>query len=211
MSLGRQVGNSRMNMPHSRKWQRLLAETHGRSEAARIMTESRVNYRQLVSADPPISVRNHSVKQNLTMRIYPGLAVYKTLLDINPDQSWAMATVETLIKDDFFGIMLNGIRLLNHLPDPFPVIKPALKMMTRTEYLPGSQEVIEDSRDCFAMNIYRCSTLDALMAYNAPELTRVYCKTDDWLSEAMPKVGWLRTKTLGQGDSLCDFRWCRCF
>lgn len=82
-------------------------------------------------------------------------------------------------------------------------------MMARDEYLPGSQEIIEDSPDCFAFNVYRCFILDVLAEYDAAELTALYCKTDDWLAESLPGIRWERTRTLGRGDDCCDFRWCR--
>jgi hypothetical protein len=200
------------SMPHSRKWQALLGKQLGPYEAARVMDRSFGFYLYLLmemEAEPPIPVRNRMVAQTLKNRVYPALSVYKTLLDVNILQADALALMEILIKADFFGIMLFGIRLLDYLPDPFPIIKPALKLMTSTEYLPGTQQVITDSRDCFALNTYRCFTLEALTAYHASELTVLFCRTDDWLSEALPKVGWDRTKTLANGDDLCNFRWFR--
>jgi predicted ArsR family transcriptional regulator len=44
----------------------------------------------------------------------------------------------------------------------------------------------------------------------APELTPLYCQMDDLLFEALPpEIRWERTKTLGRGDEICDFRWTR--
>jgi hypothetical protein len=151
---GSTLPGSRMNsMPHSRKWQALLGKQLGPYEAARVMDRSFGFYLYLLmemEAEPPIPVRNRMVAQTLKNRVYPALSVYKTLLDVNILQADALALMEILIKADFFGIMLFGIRLLDYLPDPFPIIKPALKLMTSTEYLPGTQQVITDSRDCFA-------------------------------------------------------------
>ena len=143
------------------------------------------------------------------MRVYPGLAVYKTLLIKNPDQEIALATMEILFRKGFFEVMLFGIHLLAQLPDPFPTIRPVLKMSSRSEYLPGSQEVIEDSPNCYALNTYRCYILETLKAYDAAELTGLFCKTDDWLTEALPRITWERTKTLARGDDFCNFRWSR--
>jgi hypothetical protein len=104
---------------------------------------------------------------------------------------------------------MQGIHVLNYFPDPFPIVKPVLKMMTKDEYLPGSQEIVEDSADCYAVNIYRCFILDTLAKHDARELTACFCNTDDWLAEALPKIGWERTQTLGRGGDCCDFRWRR--
>jgi hypothetical protein len=88
-------------------------------------------------------------------------------------------------------------------------VRLVLRWMVRSPYRPDAQEIIEDSADCFAVNVYRCFILDTLTAHGAPELTALYCQTDDWLAETLPQVKWLRTRTLGRGDELCDFRWRR--
>ncbi|HBG74031.1 MAG: hypothetical protein A2X25_08465 [Chloroflexi bacterium GWB2_49_20] len=198
-----------LGMPHSRRWNKLLADSHGRQAASTIMLNAQGEYQQLMAVVPSIPARTHALRNCLKTRIYPGLALYRALLEDSPDTAQTLNLVERLLRADFFSGISRGIRLMNSLPDPFPLIRPVLKMMTRQQYLPGSQMVIEDSPDCFAINTTHCFTLDVLTALNARELTTLYCKTDDWLSEALPKVHWLRTKTLARGDKLCDFRWCR--
>jgi len=197
------------SMPHSRRWKKLLAETLGKPAAHAIIRTAQVEFQQLMAAGSPIPVRTTNLRNNLRTRIYPGLAIYRALFDLTPDTTSRLDIVEKLFRSDFFRGMNLGIRLMNYLPDPFPLIRPVLRIMTRQQYLPGSQMLVEDSSDCFAIDTKRCLILDVLTALNARELTVLYCKTDDWLSESLPKVHWLRTKTLAQGDELCDFRWCR--
>ena len=139
----------------------------------------------------------------------PGLSLYRALLEEESDRQKVLAEMDRLFRAAFFTGMEPGIRMLNHLPDPFPIVKPVLKSMTRQEYLPGSQEVVEDSPDGFAVQVYRCFIFDTLSAHGAPELTALYCNTDDWLAELMPKVRWERTQTLGRGGEYCDFCWRR--
>jgi hypothetical protein len=62
-----------------------------------------------------------------------------------------------------------------------------LKMMTRNEYVPGAQEIVDDDASCFALNVYRCFIFDTLAQHEAKELTALYCNTDDWLTEVLPK------------------------
>jgi hypothetical protein len=131
------------------------------------------------------------------------------LLEGNKDQQKALAEVNDLFRAAFFTRRMQGIRVLNHLSDPFPIVKPMLKMMTMNEYMPGAQEIVEDSADCFALNVYRCFIFDTLAKHDAKVLTTLYCNTDDWLAEVLPKISCERTKTLGRGGDCCDFRWCR--
>jgi len=196
-------------MPHSRRWKRLLAESLDKPAAAAIIRSAQKEYRQLKAANSPIPVRSTNLRDNLDTRIYPGLAIYRALFELTPDTTFRLEIVEKLFRADFFRGMIHGIRLMNYLPDPFPLIRPVLRIMTRQQYLPDSQIIVEDSPNCFALDTRHCFILDVLTALNARELTVLYCKTDDWLSEALPRVHWLRTKTLAQGDEKCDFRWCR--
>lgn len=77
--------------------------------------------------------------------------------------------------------------------------------MTKNQYLPGAQDIVEDSANCYALNVYRCFILDTLAGHNAKELTAVFCNTDDWLAEALPEICWEQTKTLGRGGDCCGF------
>ena len=193
-------------MKHAQKWQNWLGRRYGPHEAQRLISKAIDVFDQTWVED--VGEWERVYRNTLRKRILPVLSIYKVLLEEGGDPEKVLEEVEELMRISFFTPMLQGIRILNLLPDPFPIIRPTLRWMTK-EDLPGSQEVIEDSRDCFALNVYRCFTLDTLTVFGAPELTHLFCNTDDWLSEAMSKVSWERTKTLGRGDEVCDFRWCR--
>lgn len=194
-------------MPYASKWQQILTELYDASTSKNLVSRAHAYYERFHAH---YSHRKYSNHQGiLNSRILPGLSIYKALHDENHNQAQILNEVEILFKRTFFTTRLQGIRLLNYLPDPFPILKPILRWMTSKEYLPGSQEIVIDDRDCFAINTYRCFILDVLTENDAKELTSIYCKTDDWLAQALPKISWERTKTLGRGDDCCDFRWCR--
>ena len=194
-------------MKHARKWQRMLERKYDSHMARQLIRTAEGMYDQAWAGFDGEGERGN--RNTLRTRILPVYAIYRSLLEESGDRECVLAEVEGLMRDAFFEPMLTGIRMLNLLPDPFPIIRPVLRWMTRGDDVPGSQEIIEDSRDCFALNVYRCYTLDILTKLGAPELTPLFCDTDDWLSAAMPKIRWERTKTLGRGDAVCDFRWCR--
>jgi len=196
-------------MPHSQRWLKQLTALHGNQTANAIISRTQIHYHRLIAADPPIIPRHPKAKKELTNLLYPGLALFRTLTEEDPDTTRVLATNELLFKAEFFSGLGFGIGLINYLPDPFPIIRPILRMMIRSQYLPGSQVVVEDNLNCFAINTTRCFKLDVLTDLKARDLTSLYCKTDDWLSEKLPKVHWRRTKTLARGDEICDFRWCR--
>jgi hypothetical protein len=192
-------------LPHSRTWQQVLSSQYDERTARMLVARAAILYTCYWLEDANGVQR--SDRQTLKTRVLPALSIYKALLEINEDCEMVLSQMEALFKAAFFATQLRGIRLVNRLRDPFPVIRPVLKSMTRNTYLPGSQEIVVDTCDCFAINVYRCFILDVLTRHQAAELTPLFCQTDDWLSEAMPKIGWERTNTLGLGGDCCDFRW----
>ena len=194
-------------MPHSEKWRQSLSVMYNDQKAKDLV--SRANFLYAYYCARHFAEISRANEISFKTRVLPGLSIYKALLEENDDREKVLDEVENLFRAAFFTEMTQGIRLLNYLPNPFFVVRPVLKMMTRDEYVPGAQEIVEDTTHCFAMNVYRCFILDTLTKLEAKELTALFCNTDDWLSEALPKVSWERTKTLGRGDDCCDFRWCR--
>ena len=194
-------------MPHSRIWQHNLSKMYGNEGANAILSRAQTYYGDFCTQHS--TEANRANQAVLKRRVLPGLSVYKALLEENDNHEKILAQMDALFRAAFFKGRMPGIRVLNCLPNPFSIVRPMLKMMTRNEYLPGAQEIVEDGPACFALNVYRCLIFDTLVKHNAEELTALYCNTDDWLAEGLPKISWERTKTLGRGGDCCDFRWCR--
>jgi hypothetical protein len=193
---------------HLRKWKRILKQSRNPVDVDALIGQIKRELRQLQASHPRMS--NRYLQTQWDDLIAPGLALYRALLaEGAQDRQAALDAVEVLFKASFFLVERKMVTLLNLIPDPFPLVRCGLRGMTKNHYLPGASEVIEDSDTCFAVNTYRCFIFDTLTRYGAAELTPLYCKTDDWLAESLSKVRWLRTKTLADGDDLCDFRWCR--
>jgi hypothetical protein len=194
-------------MPYSLVWQHSLSRLYDDQKATALISSAQTYYDGYWSQY--LAEANRANRITLKSRVLPGLSIYKATLGDNDNQQRVLVEMDALFRAAFFTKRMQGIRLLNYLSDPFSIVKPILKMMTKDEYLPGSQEIIEDSKDCFALNVYRCFILDTLEKHQAKELTALYCNSDDWLAEVLPKISWERTKTLGRGGDCCDFRWCR--
>jgi hypothetical protein len=194
-----------MYVPHLHNWKKILVQNHDRVEAASICAQVSARYEELRQEQQP--VLQPSQRRQLNQLILPGLALYQSLQAINPTQTAALEETRLLFKATFFSRERRLVSWLNRLPDPFPLVRLGLRQMTRSTGGENAQEIIEDSTHCFALNVYRCFILEVLHTQQAGELTVLYCQTDDWLSEAMPKIYWQRTMTLAHGNKLCDFRW----
>jgi len=197
------------SFPHSKRWHTRLAKDLSREAADRLILRAEVHYHNLMAGNSLIQSITPNMDKELHDLIYPVLAMYRAMLEEDPNQGLALEKLEILMKEDFFRGLGKGIGFLDFLPDPFQVIRPVLRRMTQSQYPPGFQVVVEDDRNCFAINAIRCFKLEVLTDLNAGELTGLYCKTDDWLSAKLPKIHWSRTKTLAQEHDMCDFRWSR--
>ncbi len=188
-------------------WNKFLAHKYGLEITDKILLESKNTYLKLLKND---TWKDNPNKKRLINMIFPILAVYLAMKNNHLTQENALADSEDLMREIFFRTQLSGIRFLNRiLADPFPVIKPALRLMMHFSDLPAGQEIKQDDKKCFSVYVYQCYIHNTLKELGAPELTPAFCATDDWLSAAMPKIQWQRTQTLGRGGEMCDFCWRR--
>lgn len=100
---------------------------------------------------------------------------------------------------------------LRILPAPFRLFKFAFAQMMKKFPSEGWEIVyIEDSNERVAFNMTRCFYLNTLTAQGAPELTASFCKSDEVMAELFPpSIRFVRLHTLGHGDAVCDFQYCR--
>lgn len=206
--IGRKLAKER-RMPYLDNWQQALAEKRDALEAAMLAARVQARYDEFYAGRPRFT--NRALCKHLESNILPGLALYQVLLEEDDDQEAVLGEVETLFEAAFSGLR-KLMPLLGHLPDPFAVFRKAAHWGLELGFPPQGweMETVEDSDRCFAFNVHRCFYLDVLTAYGAPELTRLYCRMDDLAYNALPSsITWERTKTLGRGDDICNFRWCR--
>ena len=58
----------------------------------------------------------------------------------------------------------------------------------------------------FAMDITQCPYHTYLTELGCPEINRLFCDNDIYCYGNIPGLEFIRTKTIGNGDELCDFR-----
>jgi len=196
-----------MRMPYARLWHKALKKKYNDVEACSIISTAQSFYEGYCDQIPP-EINQGSMKI-LRDRVYPGLAIYRSLLETVEDHEVVLHELEPLFWGAFVKRTMPGIRLLNLLPDPFPLVRLFLRGMAGGQQGSYEQEIVEDTQDTFAFNTYQCIIHDTLLSHDAGELTPLFCSTDDWLAAALPRVTWERTQTLGRGGEYCDFRWRR--
>lgn len=191
-------------------WGQVLARHHGPQKAGQLIASLRQEQAALIAATPLPA--NPALRWHLTENILPGLALYRLLLQEHAqDRQAALAEVDeafrqgTLAKNRF---LLAPFKIL---PAPFRAFKPGLALMMKKFPTEGWDFIsVENSDNKIAFNTTRCFYLNTLTAHGAPELTASFCKTDEVMAELFPaSIRFVRPHTLGRGDALCDFQYCR--
>ncbi len=193
-----------------RAWRKVLAIHHGSEKAGQLVAAVRQTYAALL-AEARIP-KNRALRWHLQKKILPGLALYRVLLQEHAgDRQAALAEVDEAFRYYTLATSLFLFAPLKLLRDAFPVFRLAFAQAMKAYPAAGWDfTYLENSRDRFAFNATRCFYLITLTAYGAPELTPSFCKMDDVMAEAFPpSVRFIRLHTLGRGDALCDFQYCR--
>jgi len=217
LAIGTAIGTSivltqqimmRNRMPNLKVWQRALIEKHGEVQGAILAARTQARYQALYNERPHFT--HPALRWHLEQKILPGLALYQVLSQEKSDHDAVLAEVGSLLEigSRAFSRFVNVYR---YLPLPFAVMRHLFKASLLAYPRQGWDiEQVENSKTSFAFNVHRCFYLDVFTAYDAPELTALYCSLDDLLyAPWSPSIRWERTKTLGRGDDYCDFRYSR--
>lgn len=71
----------------------------------------------------------------------------------------------------------------------------------------GFKYIHKECENGFAADMLMCPYFETCKKYACPELTQMFCKSDDICYGNMhSKLVWARTKTLGMGGDCCDFK-----
>jgi hypothetical protein len=197
-------------VPGLSNWQAVLAEKHGAAKAQLLAAAVRQQHTALVAAAQ--WPENQVLRWHLQANILPGLALYQVLLQEHAGNKPA-ALIE--LDEAFRAETLAKSRLLfaplKVLPAPFWLFKLAMAQMMKRFPVEGWDfTYIENSAECIAFTGTRCFYLKTLTTLGAPELTASFCKTDEVMAELFPSsIRFIRPHTLGRGDAVCDFQYCR--
>lgn len=191
-------------LPARRIWQRTLAGETGELPAAMTIGKTQARYLILLADRPYFS--HPALRQHLEKHILPGLALYQVLKEETGDATLAQARVGLLL-DAEARQSYRSIQPLSKLPLFFPVFRLATRLMMAYNFPPAGWEIewVRDDAQAIAFNIKSCIYLKVLTVYAAPELTPIFCHSDDAAMEGFDSLVFERTNTLGRGGEMCDF------
>ena len=138
--------------------------------------------------------------------IFPAAAIYLAMKDVDPDMAYdvmkkimaerSTKTGQTIAKwckiPGFRKFFLNMWDSISH------------KMFGEAS---GFKNVFYPrEKGCFRMDITQCPYNKYLTEQGCPELNILFCENDVHVYGNLPGLKFSRTKTIGAGDELCDFK-----
>ncbi len=183
-----------------------LAGKYGSEKAQAIMMKAQKRYDELVDEN-----RNEPKEYHMHTRerIYPSIAVFDALLDEGADRKEAEDFVTGYYRWRSGG-MASKIQVIFKIPGLYKIVPKFFFNMTQKSFGPKAGFASENGylgKGEMRFDMVKCPYYDKCLQYGCPEIVKGFCDADDICYGNMhPKISWDRTKTIGHGDRVCDFK-----
>jgi hypothetical protein len=193
-------------MPWPKAIYSVLSRKYSEDQALTILADQQQRYARLY-ADRTIHPQR-ALRMHLEDHILPGLALYQSLRQNGCVRSEALDMTQAVLQEIAKPTRNRNV-WLGRLPFFFHALRLLMRGLMNKDYPSSGWETewVELSPRLVAFNIHRCFYHETLTAYEAPELTPIFCSLDDYLyQDIWPEIKWGRTTTIGCGDAACNFR-----
>jgi hypothetical protein len=150
---------------------------------------------------------NGMLAKHLKQSILPAIAVYRILLSAG----WQKENAFQLIRQSVLDASKPMARVF-HAAGRLPFFFSLFRIMCPASIKSGFGEAgwrmewKRNDRNAIEWDCHSCFYADVLNRYRMPELVSIFCESDDVVYGNIPGVQWGRTKTIGGGSNICDFR-----
>lgn len=138
--------------------------------------------------------------------IFPAAAIYLAIKEVAPDKAFEIMRDVMRERTEKIGKMLGKMTVIPGFKSFF------LKMwdvMSHKMFGPtaGFKNVFyPKEKNAFQMDIIECPYHKYLTELGCPEINILFCDNDIYTYGNLPGLKFIRTKTIGAGNELCDFR-----
>lgn len=182
-----------------------LKQTYGHVLASKIYTEAKSEWEELCLSNDADS---KDVKAHTELKIYPMISLYHAMQNngINKDEAcnFLDKNLSLMAEKD-----AKSIRTMLTIPFAYRLMPKIFKKVTLSQF--GEKAGFKakfydtDKTEC-KFDMQKCLYCEVCNKYNCFELVKCFCHTDDVTDGNMhPRIHWNRTKTMGEGDDVCDF------
>ncbi len=145
--------------------------------------------------------------KHLRKSILPSIAVYKMLINCGMEKEKAYEIVRESVLNDAKKSQ-KIFRIIGKLPFGYYLMKFMTPIVTKKIFGESGWQFDWKRIDKRAVEFdcHKCFYFDVFQKYLVPELTPIFCESDDVVYGSIPNITWARTKTIGKGDEVCDFK-----
>lgn len=150
---------------------------------------------------------NKMIAYHLVKAILPAIAFHDVLTSHGADNGDSKEQIrESVLNAAKSAASL--FQVIGKIPFFFPLMRRMVKIGLRTKYGETGWDFVwtRDDPAALVWDCRRCLYADVFQKYGMPELTEIFCESDDVAYGNIPGVRWGRTQTIGRGDPICDFK-----
>ncbi len=183
-----------------------LENKYGKDNAREIISKARERYSELLeeNRDEPKEYYMHTRE-----RIYPSIALFDALLSVGIYRKEAEDFVTDYYRWRSAG-MASKIKTIFKIPGLYKIVPKFFYSMSQKSFGPSAGFASKNqylNKTEMRFDMVKCPYNDKCTKYGCPEIVKGFCDADDICYANMhPKLSWDRTKTIGHGDEVCDFR-----
>lgn len=138
--------------------------------------------------------------------IFPAAAIYLAMKEIDADVAYEIMEKVMAEKSDKMGRMLSKCCRIPGFKRFFLSMWDTMSHKMFGESAGFKNVFYPKEKDCFRMDITQCPYHTYLTEAGCPELNVLFCENDIHSYGNLPGLKFTRTKTIGAGDELCDFK-----
>ncbi|MBQ9625239.1 MAG: L-2-amino-thiazoline-4-carboxylic acid hydrolase [Clostridia bacterium] len=183
-----------------------MESRYGKEQAQRIIANANVRYEELLeeNQNEPKEYYMHT-----RQRIYPAISVFDAMTGEGISSDEAADFLVEFYKWRASGVAPK-IKAIFKIPGLYKLVPKFFFNMTQKSFGPKMGFKSEEkylAKDEMRFNMTKCPYQDKCIYYGCPEIVKGFCDADDiCYGDMHPKLSWERTKTLGYGYDVCDFK-----
>ncbi len=138
--------------------------------------------------------------------IFPAAAIYLALKKYAPDKAYDIMKTTMKEKSEQSGRSLAKMAKIPGFTKFFLNLWPPVSRKMFGESAGFKNVFYPTEKGCFRMDITQCPYHKYLTELGCPELNILFCDNDVYSYGNIPGLKFTRTKTIGAGNELCDFK-----
>lgn len=138
--------------------------------------------------------------------IFPAAAIYLAMKEADSEIAYDIMKTKMAEKSDKMGQMIARCCRFPGFKKFFLNMWDSMSHKMFGESAGFKNVFYPKEKDCFRMDITQCPYHTYLTEAGCPELNVLFCENDIHSYGNLPGLKFTRTKTIGAGDELCDFK-----